>query len=269
MIGLSAAGLAAMVAVVLVVLSMTVWSAPDRRDYELAASFTDTSTGYFVMIVSSTESGWLDLTDGAPVEEHVAAAYEAAAYFDDHMEGLSGLPAVSEDPEIGALFQEFESAYGISRDRLLAIADAMPSMSQYFGACRGALADPISDMRLGMSRADLDQVMADYDRSRVRCTEVLEAIAGGEHEWMREYAQAQLDLWPPVREATEDVGRAGVVDDRPAIDEATERRTAAIEEFQSAQNEFQAEFRELTKERPSSESSEALIAALEAKMEES
>lgn len=146
---------------------------------------------------------------------------------------------------------------------------AMPSMSQYFGACHGNSSDPISDMRPGMSEADLDQVLADYDQSQVRCTEVLEAIGDGEHEWMREYAHTQLDVWPPIREAAEEVGRAAVVDDRPAIEEATERMTAAIEELQTAQHECEAEFGELTEERPSAASSDALLTAPTAKMEES
>lgn len=268
-IGLSLGGLVAVVTVVLIALSMTVWAKPDRQDYELAASFTDTSMGFFVLIVASTESAWLATSGGEPMEAEIAEAHASAADFDEHMEGLSELTAVTGDPEIGALFEEVDRAYGSGRDHLLTVLEVMPPMSEYFRACHGNSTNPISDMRLGMPETDLDRVLADYDQSQVACTEALEAMADGEHEWPREYAETQLELWPPLREATEQIGRAAVADDRAAIQQATETMTAASDALRNAQAAFENDFRNLTRERPSSESSDALLAALEEKIQES
>lgn len=271
MIGLSVGGLAAVVATVLVILSMTVWAGLDRKDYELAASFTDTSTGFFASIVVKTDFALLATRDGGSVEEEVAAAHESAAQFNDHVDGLSGLPAVTDDPEIAALFEEFEATFNANRDRVLTVADASIPFGEYYQACHGQSSDPISQMRLGMSSAELDQVMAEFDQSQVACTEALQSVAEGDHEWSREHAEPLLELWTPVRDATEQVGRAGVANDQAAIQEATETLTAARDELGTAQAEFDEGFRDLIDDdlRSSQESSDALIAALEAKMEES
>ena len=152
---------------------------------------------------------------------------------------------------------------------MLAVADASVPYAAYYRACHGQSSEPVSQMRLGMSAADLDQVMAEYDESQVACTEALQTVAEGEHEWSREQANALLELWPPLRDATEQIGQGAVEDDQTAIQAATEVRTAASDELAAAQAEFDNSFGGVVDGARNHESSEALLAALQAKLEDS
>lgn len=268
-IGLSVGALVVVVAVVLVGLSMTVWAKLDRQDYELAARFTETSTEFLALMVVDTESSALAARSGTSVEDEVAEVRDGATELNDHLDSLRGMRAVTDDPEIAALFAEFDREYTGHRDRLVALAEAAVPVGDYYQECRGNSSEPVAQMRLGMSSADLDRVLAEYDESQIACTQALEAIADGEHEWSRERAARVLELWAPLRDATEQLGQAAVANDDAAIEEATDLRTAAGDELGTAEAEFQNGFRALFGEIPTQESADALLAALEVKMQES
>lgn len=261
--------LVVVVAVVLVGLSMTVWAKLDRQDYELAARFTETSTEFLALMVVDTESSALAARSGTSVEDEVAEVRDGATELNDHLDSLRGMRAVTDDPEIAALFAEFDREYTGHRDRLVALAEAAVPVGDYYQECRGNSSEPVAQMRLGMSSADLDRVLAEYDESQIACTQALEAIADGEHEWSRERAARVLELWAPLRDATEQLGQAAVANDDAAIEEATDLRTAAGDELGTAEAEFQNGFRALFGEIPTQESADALLAALEVKMQES
>lgn len=270
-IGLSAGGAAVVAAAVVVTLSMTVWAELDRDDYELAASFTDTTTGFFEVIVVDTDTALRTTRDSNSAEEvddAVDAAHADEADFADHLDKLSELPAVTDDPEIGKLFKEFETAYGTNRDTLMEGADAAIPFGEYFRACHGNQSEPISQMRVGMSSADLGPILKEFDNSQAPCIEELQKLAKSDYEWFREPAQALLERWQPVRDGVEQSGQAGITEDQGDLQAARDVLQKARDDYATAQSELDGSFRYVSDEIKSHDSSEKLLDALKRKIEQ-